>query len=54
MTTGWDEMVKFLRCLSRRYLRGTDKGFIADFLKQDVPMEHLVLFAELEGVAGSL
>ena len=54
MTAGWDEMVQFIRCLSRIHLREADKDFIADFLKQDVPWEHLVLFAELEGVAGFL
>jgi len=54
MTAGWDEMVQFIRCLSRRQLREADKDFIADFLKQDVPWEHLVSFAELEGVAGFL
>jgi len=54
MTARCDEMVQFIRCLSRIHLRETDKDFIADFVKQDVPWEHLVSFAELEGVAGFL
>ena len=48
-----DEMIKFIRCISRIHLREAHKVFIADFLKKDVPSwEHLVALAEMEGVAG--
>ena len=49
---GCDEMIKFIRCISRIHLREAHKGFIADFLKKEVPWEHLVALAEMEGVAG--
>ena len=52
MMVGCDEMVKFIRCVSRIHLRESDKDIIADFLNKEVPWEHLVPLAELDGVAG--
>lgn len=48
------DMVRFLRCISRRELREADGDFIADFLKRDLPWEHLLMLAKNEGVDGLL
>ena len=49
---GCDEIIKFIRCISRIHLREAHKVFITDFLKKEVPWKNLVALAEMEGVAG--
>ena len=46
------EMVQFLRCMTRMDLRQGDLDHIGHFLKKDVPWEHVGMLAKAEGVAG--
>jgi hypothetical protein len=51
MVSWWD-IVKFIRCLSRRHLNRAEKDYVQSFVKKDVPWDNLAALAELEGVAG--
>ena len=52
MMVGWWDIVKFIRCVSRRHLKRAEKDYVRHFVKKDVPWENLAALAELDGVAG--
>ena len=50
----WQDMVRFIRTISRLHLDSGHQQFIFEFCRQDVPWEQLILLAESEGVDGLL
>jgi hypothetical protein len=48
----WDDMIRFIRCISRTHLIRTDRDYILQFVKKDVPWEHLGILADWDGTAG--
>lgn len=46
----WQDMVKFIRMVSRVSLDSTQERFIRQFIHQDVPWDQMLLMAESEGV----
>jgi hypothetical protein len=50
----WQDMVRFVRTISRLHLEPDHRRFIVDFCKKEVPWEPLILLAESEGVDGLL
>lgn len=54
MTVSRQDMVRFLRCVSKIRLRQSDIDFMSYFLGEGVPWGHLLLLAKSEGVGGLL
>ena len=54
MTAGWQEMIRFIRCMSQTRLSGAEKDYALGFVTRDVPWDHLVALAEIKGVSGLL
>lgn len=54
MVVGWQDITKFLRCVSKVHLNDADKEFILHFSQREVPWESLGELAEMEGVSGFL
>jgi hypothetical protein len=52
MTVTWWDIVKFIRCISRRHLDRAEKDYLLNFVKKDVPWENIAAIAEMEGVSG--
>ena len=50
----WQDMVRFIRVMSRIDLDPDQKRYCRKFLHQDVPWEQLILLAQSEGVDGLL
>jgi len=50
----WNELIKFLRYVSRTHLREKDLKFILQFLQREIAWESLRALAEMEGVSGFL
>ena len=50
----WQDMVRFIRAVSRIQLGPDQKQFVSQFVKEPVPWEHLILLAQSEGVDGLL
>jgi len=50
----WQDMVRFIRTISRLHLDSDHRRFIFEFCRQNVPWEQLILLAESEGVDGLL
>jgi hypothetical protein len=51
---GWNDLIKFLRCISRIQLKDKDKESVLRFSRRDVPWESLGALAEMEGITGFL
>ena len=50
----WQDMVRFIRVISRIHPDPDQERFILQFLDQDVPWEQLMLLAQSKGVDGLL
>ena len=50
----WQDLIEFLRCISKIHLGETDKEFVFQFCQKDVPWEGMGALAEMEGVSGFL
>ncbi|MBW1798292.1 MAG: nucleotidyltransferase family protein, partial [Deltaproteobacteria bacterium] len=48
----WQDLIKFIQCVSRTQLRQTDVDHVFRFAKKEVPWDHLVVLAGIEGVDG--
>ncbi len=48
----WQDLIKFIQCVSRKQLRPADVDHVFRFVKQEVPWDHLVALAGIEGVDG--
>jgi len=51
---GWQDLIKFLRCVSKTCLTEKEVEFIRGFSQGEVPWESLRALAEMEGVSGLL
>ena len=50
----WNDLIKFLRSISRTRLKGREREYISLFCKREVPWDNLLMMAEMEGVSGLL
>lgn len=48
----WQDLVKFIQCISRKHLSRAEVDHVFRFVKKDVPWEHLVILAGIQGVDG--
>jgi len=48
----WQDLIKFIQCVSRKYLSQDDVDHVLRFAKKDVPWDHLVILAGMQGVDG--
>ena len=48
----WQDLVKFIQCVSRNHLSRTEVDHVLRFVKKEVPWDHLVILAGIEGVDG--
>ena len=48
----WQDLIKFIQCVSRKQLSRADVDHVLRFVKKDVPWDHLVILAGLQGVDG--
>lgn len=50
----FQDLIKFIRTVSRLHLRESDRDSISDFVKRDVPWQAIADLAHIEGVEGFL
>ena len=48
----WQDLVKFIQCVSRTHLTQNEVDHVFRFVKKDVPWDHLVVLAGMQGVDG--
>jgi len=52
MMVTWQDIIRFIRCISRVHLTRAEVDHVLHFVKKDVPWEYLAVLANIEGVAG--
>jgi len=48
----WQDLVKFIQCVSRKHLSRAEVDHVFRFVKKEVPWDHLVILAGIQGVDG--
>ena len=48
----WQDLIKFIRCVSRKYLGQAELDHVFHFANKDVPWDHLFVLADMHGVDG--
>lgn len=51
MTT-WKNLIEFIQCLSQQKLTQAEVEYVLSFAKKDVPWDHVVMLASMQGVDG--